>query len=80
MKYQVGDIVEFNYDSAENAKAKRTILLLKHLSRNKWKCELIHDTIGNYRLEDGGVFYLEETSDTKLVWRAKTGLDNVTAP
>lgn len=74
MKYQVGDIVEFNYDSAEHHKAKRTILLLKHLSRNKWKCELIHDTIGNYRIEDGGVFYLEEASDTKLLWRGNENL------
>ena len=55
MRFQVGDIVEFEYDSAEDPKAKRTILLLKHLSRDRWKCELIHDSIGNYNLEGNGV-------------------------
>lgn len=80
MKYQVGDIVEFEYDSAENAKAKRIILLLKPLSRERWKCELMHDSTGNYNLTEDRIFYLEKEARAKLLWRAKTGLDSVTAP
>jgi hypothetical protein len=80
MRFQVGDIVEFNYDCAENAKAKRIILLLKPLSRERWKCELMHDSTGNYSLTEDRIFYLEKEARAKLLWRAKTGLDNVTAP
>lgn len=80
MRFQVGDIVEFNYDCAENAKAKRIILLLKPLSGERWKCELMHDSVGNYNLTEDRIFYLEKENRAKLLWRAKTGLDNVTAP
>ena len=80
MRFQVGDIVEFNYDSAEDAKAKRVILLLKPFSRERWKCELLHDSTGNYTLTEDKIFYLEKEARAKLLWRAKTGLDNVNDP